>query len=537
MNIFQKSFSDPVTRRFVPCSRIVAENQTVNSACLIDSRILNGFVGCDFPVCEIREGGWLLLDFGCEITGGIRLVTSGDEQACTLRLRFGESVSEAVGQPTMDHAIHDVQLPIRRFSSVDFGNTGFRFVRLDALHGSIKLYNAIGRWELHELPVIGSLRTSDPLLDQIFDTCVHTVRLNIQDYIVDGVKRDRLVWSGDINPETAVILRVFGDLPILSKTLNLLREHHIKNQFLHGFPSYSLWYLITLHDCWMHTGNMDLLRTNLDYIEHIIRMFYDYVDADGLEQLPPTRFLDWPSRSDPAGMHAGLQALLFMGLQSAAEMLENLGRDASRPRQLAQTVRHHAPDPGGNKAAAALQQIAGMADRRAILESDPWHGVSTYFGYYILLAKENLPALDLVRNYWGAMLKLGATTFWEDFNLDWVPNATGIDEIPVAGRPDIHADFGNYCYKGLRHSLCHGWAAGPAAWCSRRILGVEPIEPGFRKVKITPDLCDLEYAEGTVPTPHGVIKIKLEKGRAPEISVPDGVEVAAFPPLIDRRCK
>lgn len=40
------------------------------------------------------------------------------------------------------------------------------------------------------------------------------------------------------------------------------------------------------------------------------------------------------------------------------------------------------------------------------------------------------------------MLDLGATTFWEDFNLDWIPNAAPIDEPVPAGKKDIHGDFG-----------------------------------------------------------------------------------------------
>jgi H/ACA ribonucleoprotein complex subunit 4 len=37
---------------------------------------------------------------------------------------------------------------------------------------------------------------------------------------------------------------------------------------------------------------------------------------------------------------------------------------------------------------------------------------------------------------------------------------------------DIHGDFGDHCYRGFRHSLCHGWASGPTAW-ARRIVGAE----------------------------------------------------------------
>ena len=58
------------------------------------------------------------------------------------------------------------------------------------------------------------------------------------------------------------------------------------------------------------------------------------------------------------------------------------------------------------------------------------------------------------------MLDLGATTFWEDFDIAWAQNAGGIDEFPVKGKVDIHGDFGAFCYKGYRHSLCHGWSSG-----------------------------------------------------------------------------
>ena len=52
------------------------------------------------------------------------------------------------------------------------------------------------------------------------------------------------------------------------------------------------------------------------------------------------------------------------------------------------------------------------------------------------------PALELIRRYWGAMLDFGATTFWEDFDLDWLKNTSPISELPVPGKDDLHADFG-----------------------------------------------------------------------------------------------
>jgi hypothetical protein len=159
--------------------------------------------------------------------------------------------------------------------------------------------------------------------------------------------------------------------------------------------------------------------------------------------------------------------------------------------------------------------------------------MSTFYGYYVLQARamacDYQGAMDCIRQYWGAMLDLGATTFWEDFDLDWTANAGRIDELVPAGKKDIHGDFGNYCYKGFRHSLCHGWASGPTAWLSEHVLGVQVVEPGCNVVRIEPHLADLDWAEGTFPTPMGVIKIRHEKREdgsiQSSIEAPAGVKI------------
>lgn len=110
------------------------------------------------------------------------------------------------------------------------------------------------------------------------------------------------------------------------------------------------------------------------------------------------------------------------------------------------------------------------------------------------------------------MLDYGATTFWEGFDLDWTNNAARIDELVPPGKKDIHGDCGEYCYVGFRHSLCHGWASGPTAWLSETVLGVQPIEPGCRKVRIVPQLGYLKWAEGDYPTPFGPIHVRHERG-------------------------
>ena len=181
--------------------------------------------------------------------------------------------------------------------------------------------------------------------------------------------------------------------------------------------------------------------------------------------------------------------------------------------------------------------LSGLADaddmNDNLLSLEPLSGVSTFYGFYVLqaraLAGDYLGALDVIRSYWGGMLELGATSFWEDFDLEWAKNAGRIDEMPSQDSDDIHADYGNYCYVGLRHSLCHGWASGPTSWLSQHVLGVQILEPGCKTVKIEPHLGDLEWAEGSYPTPFGPIRVRHEKradGKIDsQIDIPKGIKL------------
>lgn len=178
----------------------------------------------------------------------------------------------------------------------------------------------------------------------------------------------------------------------------------------------------------------------------------------------------------------------------------------------------------GSKQAAALLAMSGLtAPEKAnteVLARDGVHKMSTFYGYYMLkaraLAGDYQGAIDNIREYWGAMLDLGATTFWEDFDIDWMKNAARIDELVPQRKTDVHATYGNYCYEGFRHSFCHGWASGPTSWLSQYVLGINVLQPGCTKIKLEPHLGDLEWVKGTFPTPLGILEVehrKMENGK------------------------
>jgi hypothetical protein len=229
------------------------------------------------------------------------------------------------------------------------------------------------------------------------------------------------------------------------------------------------------------------------------------------------------------GFQAGVELCRILGHPDRAEHCEQVIDRLKRPRTR----------PEGKKTAAAIQVLAGMMDaeetNRRILSADPLDGVSTFYGYYVLQARaaaaDYQGCLDVIRQYWGAMLDLGATTFWEDFNMAWTENAAPIDELVPPGKVDVHAQYGDFCYKGWRHSLCHGWAGGPTAWLNEHVLGLKPLEPGCTVLRVDPHLGDLAWARGSLPTPLGVVSVSVVRrddgGVDVSVDAPAGVRVVS----------
>lgn len=491
----------------------------------------------------------LLLDFGRELQGGLRIVSGmpGDHRPASIRVRFGESVSEAMcdidgrNGASNDHAMRDFTLSVPWLGSVECGNSGFRFVRIDLLDDDRELHlkqvEALFRYR--DVPYLGSFRSSDRRLDSIWMTGAYTVHLNMQDFLWDGIKRDRLVWVGDLHPEVMTVSSVFGYNDVVPRSLDLARDTTPLPGWMNGTSSYSLWWIVIQRDWYLHHGDMDYLRRQQPYLTALLRQVFASVGEEGRERYEGWRFLDWPSSEDPEAIGAGLQALTILALDAGAELAGWLGDGAlaAECRERAERMRaYELADCGRVKQGHALLVLAGVADAaatdREVLSVGGAEGFSTFYGYYMLEAMAAAGnyegALQCIREFWGAMLDLGATTFWEDFNLEWLP-AGRIDGFVPDGVRDLHRDCGAYCYQGFRHSFCHGWASGPTAWLTSHVLGVEVLEPGCRRLRIDPHLGDLEWVEGSFPTPRGVVEIRHERGAdgriRSEVKAPKGVKI------------
>lgn len=495
---------------------------------------------------DVRPG--FVLDFGKEIQGGIQIVTDqpADHRPIKIRVRFGESVSETMSDvdtisgATNDHAMRDFIIEVPWLGVMQIGNSGFRFARIDLAdpNRELQLKEVRAIFEYRDIPYLGSFKSNDDRLNKIWDTGAYTVHLNMQEYLWDGIKRDRLVWVGDMHPEVMTINAVFGKNEVVAKSLDQARDITPLPGWMNGISAYSMWWILIHRDLYKNQGDLEYLRKQQKYLVGLLDQLIQKT-LDNKENLDGGRFLDWPSSENPLGVHAGLHAMMVMTLDAGAELCTILDEpaQAAKCKETSTKLKSYVPDANNSKQAAALLALSGLVPAEKanaeVISQGECERFSTFYGYYMLQAKAKAGdyqgAMNCIRNYWGGMLDMGATTFWEDFDLAWTKNAAPIDELVPDGKDDIHGDFGAYCYKNLRHSLCHGWASGPTAWLTEHVLGVSVEEAGCKTIRIQPNLGDLQWVEGTYPTPMGVVKIRHEKqanGKIKStIDAPKGVKV------------
>jgi alpha-L-rhamnosidase len=495
------------------------------------------------------EAPSLLLDFSREVSGRL-LVESACDCIATLSIAYGESEIEAMstgltsGQQGGNYlGTNILEVPAQGIARGP--KSGFRYVRIAFLRGaSITAFKSI-RLEGITYPVTyaGSFESSDPQLNRIWETGAYTAHLAMQDGIWDAPKRDRGRWVGDLDVAGRVISTVFADPALTEDTLRrLVPEGTGPASAVNGIPSYSALWITSLYNLHLHTGDKVFLASQHDNLLRILAGMDATLDSNGLftNSKHAWLFTDWAP-----GLYAytreatiGTQLQYVRAYTAASALLTELGDTANAAKY--ESLAHKAsaasqaafrdPDTGTYGPTWQLNALATLtlADSK---DSAIWNKVlshvkqdaptdqtiSPYFNAYLLDAmsktSHRAEALNWIRQYWGGMLAEGATSFWESYDLRW-PKTNPHLALQADGT------------SGYFVSLAHAWSAGPTAWLAENILGITPTTPGYDTVDIHPNLVDLDWAKGTVPTPHGPIKLSIHKQKGITLDLPPGISKA-----------
>lgn len=512
-------------KEFLLPTRIVkAEGHISNLDSLLTGLERQNFFKIEKPF-TIKGKGYIILDFGREIYGTVRLMMNrfyDEKQGKNFRIRFGESVTETCAEigekgATNDHSTRDMEIYMSSNSDMEWGNTGFRFVRIDFLLNQTYTVNKIVAGFIHaDIERVGDFKTNNRL-GEIYDTATYTLFLNVQNSIWDGIKRDQHLWVGDLYPELTGLLLSYGNIPAIEEALEGVASHYKMPIWYNEIPAYNAWFVLCVNDFIKYTGieNQKIIaevEKNIDQFDKCIDEWGEVNFYKVGVSMWVDDFFEWPCFGTPNGKIGVFYLFKYTLTKIVREKLFN-EKITEKARRALEKMQRAAQPVTSVKSVEALRVLCGenVKESVEILLDGGAKGCSVFFMYFILKAlAENgygAQALQIAQEYYGAMLDKGATTFWENFDIQWAEGSSRLDEFPADGQKDIHGDFGAHCYVGFRHSLCHGWSSGIVAFLIENVAGIKVKEKGFKKIEIQP-MEGIDCMKCDVPTPYGVLSLE-----------------------------
>lgn len=469
------------------------------------------------PVAVTRDAAGVLYDFGRETFA--RLELDGITAPEGLTVCYGESEAEA--RDVSDCYIRDWTLAGAQ--SASFPPRAFRYIFVP---GNAE-FSLRAEWEYLPLEERGKFDCADGELNDIWRVAAYTFHLNSREFFLDGIKRDRWIWSGDAYQSYFVNRCLYMDREITQRTIWALRGKDPIEQHINTILDYSLYWVMSVSDYYDTFGDVAFVRAVWPRVRSMMDYCRGCVNEQGfiVGREQDWVFVDWADM-DKVGALSAEQMLYIKALEAAARCAQLCGCAGDEYLRTAQDVRakldeyffdeekgcyidsYESGRRNVTRHANIFALLYDIADSRKVesivrnvLDNEAVPPITTpYFKFFELWAECKLgrvrQALDSVRAYWGGMLKLGATTIWEEFD-------------PRQDFPRHYAMYGNKYGK----SLCHAWGAGPIYLLSRYVLGLEPTKPGFARFSVTPNAAGLEGFHGTLPLPDGTLEVEYCSGR------------------------
>ncbi|KAI0684564.1 glycoside hydrolase family 78 protein [Cytidiella melzeri] len=362
--------------------------------------------------------------------------------------------------------------------------------------------------------------------------------------IVDGAKRDRAVWPGDMGVAVPTQFVSTNDLlPTKNALSTMFAAIDPKTGALPesgpplsqtGSDTYHMWTLIGTHNYFLYSGDMEWLQSVWANYTKAVNFVTGKVGPSGLMNVTGLR--DW-ARLGGGGINAEGNALLYKVLINSADLAEQVN-DSS----LSATWTANATElksrfndvfwlqdqgmyrdndtttlcPQDANSMAILYNITTSAEQANLISEGltrNWNSlgavapelpdtISPFIGSLELQAHfqsgNDARAMDLLRREWGYMLYTNLSV-----------QSTLLEGFTSNGSIDYRS-YRGYNYDASYTSHAHGWSSGPTSALTIYVLGLQVTSPQGRTWALQPHTSGLSQAEGGFETPLGWYGIQWE---------------------------
>lgn len=399
----------------------------------------------------------------------------------------------------------------------------------------------------------GSFECSDDGLNAVYDVCKWTLRICRQSLHLDSTSHQEfLACTGDYYIESMMTAFTYGDMRLAAFDVMRTADNLTSNGGRMFHTTYSLIWVLMLREVYKFTADTELLTYCLPALRALLDRFEGYLGDNYLvEKAPDYMFVDW-SDIDGYNMHhppkclgqSVLTAYLCGALEAAQYIFCELGDspESEKCKSLYERIKVAFNELLWDDECGLYFEGLGTPD-----EEFPNRDMRFFYGnvdkryftcYSNILAClfgicEGERAKAVMNKVAGDRTLPDIQPYFMHWELEalWL---TGLYERYGMEKLNRWKALANECNKGLKEGWfapatytfdhSHAWGGTPAYQLPARLLGFDMVEPGFKKIKLSPSLLGLKWANIEMPTPYGHIICHMEEGRAPEITVPDGIE-------------
>ena len=391
----------------------------------------------------------------------------------------------------------------------------------------------------------GAFSCSDPKLNELWDVSRWTVQICLQTHHLDSPNHQEPISDpGDYLIEAMIAHYAFAQPWLARQDVRKFAWILDNIDYKNFHTSYSIGWLQMLMDYYDFTGDRTLVDEMAPYVHKLLDTYASWRGKNGIiSEAPSYMFMDWVKiggfecHHPPAVIGQGYLTAFYYHGMALGSRIATLTGDPSRLEHYARLRREVAeafnrelwnPQKGlyrdGKPFQTSVKPHQWLPADKQIETFSPH--VNLLAVLYDLAPKaEHAPIVERVL----AEKPLNTQPWF----MHWVFQA--IDHVGLFEKygtaqmrrwivlPDTRSFFETW----TGGDKSHGWCSTPLVQMSSRILGVSPASPGMKSLTIRPQLCDLAWAKGSVPTPHGDVAVSWRRdGDALrlEVNLPPGTD-------------
>lgn len=288
----------------LPCKPLLAVSSTsVENGILYDfGRETFGYL--DFS--EVRGEGKVLIYYG----------ESKEEALDTEHCETMDILSVRDGKVT-DLALRTVQ-PLTNDCYMMESSKAFRYVYV-VCDEQISVGKVSMQYEYMPETYRGSFQCNNDLLNRIWEIGAYTMHLTTREFFIDGIKRDRWVWSGDAIQSYLMNYYLFFDSETVKRTIWQLRGKDPVTSHINTIMDYTFYWFLSVYDYYMYTGDEKFVKQLYPRMKSLMEYVLGRTDSDGMVQgmTGDWVFVDWADGYlDKKGQLAFEQVLFCKSLET-----------------------------------------------------------------------------------------------------------------------------------------------------------------------------------------------------------------------------